>query len=360
MNRFATLALFATLATAAFAQNPPPPPGEPGRPPRGGGDEDRMRLHDQMRSLEERIAENERRIAGGSLSDEEEAKLRAESKKLQAERQEVEAKLRKAGPGEGPGKGDPRMREMRARLEELQSRLRELEAAGNSEEAKRVALDLERVLAELRALESRMPGGPVRPGEPPMGPDSLGPGGPRPLRGVPVSAEDVAKGLAWIGTNEPVRLQRLNDLKQQRPEEYERAVNQVAFEIRELLTIKQNDAKRYERRVEQRKLDYRATELAEKIRGAGENQGMKAEREELRGILGKLFDLREDDRELELKRLEEELARLKDTMKKRKDAKDKIIEKRMSELLGEEDDLQWEPGGPGSKPGEPPPAPRDR
>ena len=365
MTRFATLALLAALASTAFAQNPPPPPGEPGRLPRGGGpgDDDRARLHEQMRSLDARLAEIEKRFSDSSMSDEEETKLRVESKKLQAERAAVEALLKKAGPGEGPMKPDPRMRELRARLEELESKLRALEAAGKAEEARRIAGEIDAVRSDLREMESRMPGGPGRPGEPPMGPDGMGPGGPRPMRGVALSAEDVSKALAWIGANEPVRLQRLNDLKKQRPEEFERAMNQVAFEIRELLAMKLNDVKRYERRVEQRNNDYRATELAEKIRGAGENQEMKAEREELKRILGKLFDLREADRELELKRLEEELSRLKDTMQKRRDAKDKIIDKRMAELLGEEDWLEWEPGGTGPRPGEPgnpPPAPKDR
>ncbi|MEK7467470.1 MAG: hypothetical protein AAB074_08655 [Planctomycetota bacterium] len=363
MTRFATLALLAALASISFAQNPPQPPGEPGRPPRGGGpgDEDRMRLHDQMRMLDEKLAKIEKRFSDESMSDEEEAKLRAESKKLQAERGVVEAKLKQMGPGEGPMRGDPRIREVRAKLEELESKVRALDAAGKAEEARRLTADADALRAELREMESRMPGGPGRPGEPPMGPDGMGPGGPRPMRGVTLTAEDISKALAWIGANEPVRLLRLNDLKKQHAEEYERAVNQVAFEIRDLLAIKQNDTKRYERRVEQRKLDYRATELAEKVRGAGENQEMKAEREELKEVLGKLFDLREADRELELKRLQEELERLKDTMQKRRDAKEKIIEKRMAELLGEEDGLEWEPGGTkhGDQ-GNPPPVPRDR
>jgi hypothetical protein len=177
------------------------------------------------------------------------------------------------------------------------------------------------------------------------------------MRGMAVSAEDREKAMAWLKEFEPVRLERLSQIKKEHPQDFERSLNQVAAEIRDLLVLKQNDAKRYEQRVEQRKLDYRATEIAEKVRGAGENQDTEAQREELKGILEKLFDLREADREQELKRLEEELARVKDSMKKRRDAKAKIVERRIAELLGEEDDLKWEPGGEHGNPG---PAPRDR
>ncbi len=308
MTRIATFALLAALSSLSFAQGSPPPDG-PGRPPRGpagGGDEERRALHDKMRDLDDRLAAIERRFQDGSMSKEEEAKLRDEAKRLQAERGEVEKKLRSMGPppgGEGMGPGGD------------------------------------------RPGPGRPPGEPGGPGEPGMGP--------RPMR-TPVSAEDREKAMAWLKENEPTRLERLGELKQQRPDEYERAVTQIAMEVRDLLAMKQNDPKRYERRMSQRKLDYRANELAEKIRGAGENQDTTAERKELKDVLGKLFDLREEDREQELKRLADELTRLKETMAKRRESKDKLVERRMEDLLGE--GMEWDPGkGTG---GEQPPPPR--
>lgn len=317
MTRFASIVLFTAIALPALAQ------GEPGRPPRGGGppppagDDERPRLHDKLHSLDERLAAIEKRFQDSALGKEEEARLRDEAKRLQAEREVVEKKLRELGPPDGRG-------------------------------------------PDGRGPGGRPPGGPGEPGEP-GGPG--GPGGPgRPMR-TPPSAEDREKAVVWMKENEPTRLERLNEIRQSHPEEYERAMMQVAMEVRDLLTMKQNDPKRYERRMAQRKLDYRATELAEKIRGAGPDQEMAAERKELKDVLGKLFDLREEDREQELKRLEEELSRLRETMAKRKESKDKIVERRMDELLGE--GLEWEPGGgrqdgPGREPGGPPPPPRDR
>lgn len=308
MNRIATLALLAAIASASFAQGP----GEHGRPPRppaGGGDDDRRGLHDKMRALDERLAAIERRFEDGSMSKEEEGKLREEAKRLQAERGEVEKKLRAMGPppgGDGMGPGGD------------------------------------------RPGPGRPPGEPGGPGEP-----GMGPGGPRPMR-TPVSAEDREKAIAWLKENEPTRLERLGELKQQRPDEHERAMNQVAMEVRDLLAMKQNDPKRYERRMSQRKLDYRANELAEKI--VGSKQDTAAERKELKDVLGQLFDLREEDREQELKRLEEELVRLKETMAKRRASKDKLVERRMEDMLGE--GMEWEPGR--EQPGGPPPPPRER
>lgn len=79
-------------------------------------------------------------------------------------------------------------------------------------------------------------------------------------------------------------------------------------------------------------------ELAMKFR-----QTPKAEREALKKQLAEVvnrhFDLRQKRRDLQLKRLEEELQRLREASERRTKAREEIVNRRIAELLGEQDDL---------------------
>jgi hypothetical protein len=75
----------------------------------------------------------------------------------------------------------------------------------------------------------------------------------------------------------------------------------------------------------------------------------KAERAKLKKQLeelsGQQFDVRQQRRELEVKRLETELARIHESIQKRNENREKIIDRRILQLLEEDDD--W--GVPASK-----------
>ncbi len=58
--------------------------------------------------------------------------------------------------------------------------------------------------------------------------------------------------------------------------------------------------------------------------------------------LNKLFELKEENRRNEVKELEEELKELRKSLRIRMENKDEIIKRRVQELLGEDDYLEWE------------------
>jgi hypothetical protein len=74
-------------------------------------------------------------------------------------------------------------------------------------------------------------------------------------------------------------------------------------------------------------------------------QAKSQEREKLRTQLevqvNKHFDVRQQRRELSLKRLEEELKRLREAIEARTKAREEIVRKRMTELVGDERDLEF-------------------
>lgn len=101
----------------------------------------------------------------------------------------------------------------------------------------------------------------------------------------------------------------------------------------------QADPEMHKLMVEEIELDRRSHELAAQFRRvpAAEKEELK---KQLAEVVSKQFRIRQERRMLELKRIEEEVKRLRESIERRNDAQDKIIERRVAELLGL-DDLQF-------------------
>jgi hypothetical protein len=82
-------------------------------------------------------------------------------------------------------------------------------------------------------------------------------------------------------------------------------------------------------------LDRRTRDAARAYRDASKDQRAKL-REDLKKLVAEQFEARQQRRNLELTRFEAELKRLRDTADRREKDKQPIIEKRVSDLLGEE------------------------
>ena len=65
--------------------------------------------------------------------------------------------------------------------------------------------------------------------------------------------------------------------------------------------------------------------------------------ERLAELTEKHFDLRQERRELQIAQLEAELEKVRATIDKRNEARELIIRRRVSRLLGEKDELDWGP-----------------
>jgi len=238
------------------------------------------------------------------------------------------------------------LREQEARLAELTRMADQAEKEGREDEARRLRAEVDALRRMIELGRAHPPG---RPDGAPDGPGMGPPGGPgmpggpggRPPRPVNVSSEEREAAVQFLKEHEPQRFAKLTELRESRPQDYERLLTQVAMEVKELRMLKDVDPKRYERRLEQRKLEYRSSDLAERIHGMQQGAEQEEMKKELRGVLSRLFDVRESEKESEVDRLEEEMARLRETLKKRKEAKDSIVDRRMNDMLGEEDDLRW-------------------
>jgi 5-carboxymethyl-2-hydroxymuconate isomerase len=96
----------------------------------------------------------------------------------------------------------------------------------------------------------------------------------------------------------------------------------------------------YDLLIADEKLDREALDKAEQLKGAPSESRDKLQAE-LAEIVGKHFAARQKRRELQLKRMEEEIQRLRDAIQARNEAREEIVKKRISELTGEVNPLDF-------------------
>jgi hypothetical protein len=102
--------------------------------------------------------------------------------------------------------------------------------------------------------------------------------------------------------------------------------------------MRRNDPEMFKLLQEDTELDRRTRELGMQFRQAPPEQRERI-KQEVRQLVNKQFEIRQQRRSLELKRLEGELQRLRETTERRAKAREQLIERRVSELLGREDEL---------------------
>jgi len=106
--------------------------------------------------------------------------------------------------------------------------------------------------------------------------------------------------------------------------------------------LKKNDPARYEREIKIRDLERQSRELSESHRQTPDEAARKTMRANLSNVIAQLFDLREMNRQDEVKRMEADLKRLKETLEQRQKNRVNIIERRIQQLTGEAGAMEWE------------------
>ncbi len=103
-----------------------------------------------------------------------------------------------------------------------------------------------------------------------------------------------------------------------------------------------DDPARFERDKKIAVFERQSRELAGSYSKAHDEAARKTLRANLAEIVTKLFDLREQNRQEEVRRMETDLKRLKDTLVQRQKNRTNIIERRIQQLTGEAGSFEWE------------------
>ena len=137
------------------------------------------------------------------------------------------------------------------------------------------------------------------------------------------------------------KYEKLLELKGSRDMLYHRLLVKAYREMQYLEQLKERDPEQYEAMQEKEKLEIEAKELVDQYKKT-ENESEKEElKSQITELLSKIFDIRQQNREKEIERLEERLAEAKADNKKRLENKKEIVAERLNELLGEEKWMQW-------------------
>lgn len=146
---------------------------------------------------------------------------------------------------------------------------------------------------------------------------------------------------AWIKDNEPETYRRLMQFQEDgRREDVQRVLGDASMRMREMAELKQRDPKGYERMQEMRRLEREGGELAEAVRKAPPEE-KEAVSKKLNENLAKQFDMREEMRVREIAELKRRVDALEKALGDRKANKEKIVDRRRREMLGEKVDEDW-------------------
>lgn len=152
------------------------------------------------------------------------------------------------------------------------------------------------------------PGG-RRPGGRPRGDDAMGPG-PSDRRGPP------------------------------RPQGPEGPADRARWPHHDWQAMEQNDPEMFKLLRQEMDLERQTRELVGQYRrAASEKRGDL--KNQLEKVVNEQFEVRQQRRQLELKRLEEELQHLRDAIERRNKVRPQLVERRVGELLGQEEDIRF-------------------
>jgi hypothetical protein len=104
--------------------------------------------------------------------------------------------------------------------------------------------------------------------------------------------------------------------------------------------MKDIDPEMYKLLKEDKLLELQSRELAMEYRRAPSDARAKI-KQQVEELVNKHFEVRQQRRSLELKHLEEALNRLRDTMERRAAARKDLVEKRVDDLIGREEELSF-------------------
>jgi|GEM_PF-2780593 len=126
-------------------------------------------------------------------------------------------------------------------------------------------------------------------------------------------------------------------------ERYEELLEQTSYNDFDMYTgfMEASEKERFqtERKIEE--MDVRSEALGIRYEYSSSESEKQKIVSDLKAVLNQLFDMKEKSRSLEVEMLEKELKKLKESLNVRKQSKNEIINRRLNELIGKGDYLDW-------------------
>ncbi|MFH1421654.1 MAG: hypothetical protein ABIH42_02930 [Planctomycetota bacterium] len=158
----------------------------------------------------------------------------------------------------------------------------------------------------------------------------------------PIPAKEKEKIETFIKDFEPRLFARLSRLRDENPGLYFKLLKEAQQKMRNMNNLKEKNPEKYKEILHMKELEREIFKLVEKYRSSSEDDKNKEEiLVNLKNHLSELFNIRQQEHEREIKRLEKELAKLKDIYNKHEENRDAIVEKRLKQIIGEDNEFDW-------------------
>jgi len=161
-------------------------------------------------------------------------------------------------------------------------------------------------------------------------------------RGMRLTPEQRHKLINFLKQHDPRVLERLEKLQRERPGDYGRRLLTEWKHVAQLVELQRKDPELFKALVKHRDLTRESHELAASMRAAKTDEERDVIRKDLAKNLNEIYDLQHGLWEEKIAALEKRLSELRDMLKKRVQHRDEIVERRILELTGEDDYLNWE------------------
>jgi flagellar biosynthesis GTPase FlhF len=160
----------------------------------------------------------------------------------------------------------------------------------------------------------------------------------RPLELIP-QAEQEKSGLEFLRAYRPLRADEIERTKPQNPHDYYQALREAFGERMEMERQRVEDPEGFSRREQMLRFDARCEQLGLDYRKADLDKKPSIERL-MKELVNQLFELRQAQMEERLKEMEREYLNLKNNVEKRRKNKDRVVEIRILQLMGDADIFQ--------------------
>jgi hypothetical protein len=146
--------------------------------------------------------------------------------------------------------------------------------------------------------------------------------------------------MAFLGETLPDEMREFRVLAAERREEAVDFLTSLVRQSIELQAIKRRHPDLFAQHVTQRRLEHEAEEAAQAVRqssGAARAQAVTGLRQKLESV----FEVKQLLMQRDVEQMETELRDLKEMIEKRQQNRQAIVTRRLSELIGEANDLHW-------------------
>jgi hypothetical protein len=146
--------------------------------------------------------------------------------------------------------------------------------------------------------------------------------------------------MRFIGEEFPEEFEHVKSLSVRRVNEATDLMSYLVEQSLDFLEARQRDPALYRRLIARRRLERRVRAIAAGLREDG-GPDQAAKQRELRQLLEKIFELKQELMKTDVAEIEQDLDELKALIAKRESHRQALIERRLSEIMGDTAYLKW-------------------